>query len=91
MKQKWNYLNQLSGRCNKTNKIDHLDVNGAKVSDQQIIYDELSNFFKKIPSEVHAKISAPKKSYMNLVPHVPSTIFIRPPTPGEIVTITNSL
>ena len=90
MKQKWKYLNKLSGRETESNKIDAIELDGVKLPEKSIP-DSMSRYFKNTPYDVHSKIKKPEKDYMYLVPNVSNSIFMNPITVSELKMITYSL
>ena len=89
----WEVLRTLlPGNSTKSSALPSaIDLNGKKVTDQQIMLSEFNNFFSTIGKKLTDKFSDSETYKRFLRNRIRSTIYMEPPRVNEVLNVINSL
>ena len=94
-KKLWNIINEVCGKItDKTTVISCLKIDSIKQYDSKKFGDHLGNYYANVGMQYANKIPLSKKSiddYVGNIQHEPNSIYFKPCTNSELITIISKL
>jgi hypothetical protein len=88
----WKSINQVMGRNKKGSTVKQIvNSEGQTVTEKKAIATEFNNYFNNIPSKTQAKLNPALHEYDHLIQRNNRTMFMRPATLNEVVSVIGNL